>query len=822
MNYRIATLAGLLTCALATGWGATPQTAQQSASKPEASAVSAKVPADFRPVLNQYCVSCHNERLKTGGLALDKLDLANVPANAAVWEKVVRKLRTGVMPPAGLPKPDDQTRFALAASLETAMDREAALHPYPGSPSIHRLNRAEYANAIRDLLALEIDPEKYLPADDPAYGFDNIGEVLSLSPALLERFTSVAEQIATLAIGNKSDVVQSSQVYRAPADLSQDKHNEGLPLGTVGGFAVKTTLPLDGEYEIKGNLFTTNLGLIRGLEFPRQLQFLVDGEPVFSMTIGGEDQFIDLLKNQTAFADALEAKLHTRVKLTAGPHEIGATFVARSEVLNTKRLQAMIRTTSDTSETLLGPPHIMTLTVSGPFNATGPGDTPSRRRIFTCHPANAGEENACAKSIVTALAHRAYRGTETDADIQDLLDLYRKARADQSFETAIGLVLQRVLTGPKFLVRIEHDQQNVQPGVPYAVSNIELASRLSFFLWSSIPDDELLQVAAKGKLKDPAELERQVRRMLADPKAEALVDNFAGQWLQLRNLKSSIPDSREFPNFDDQLRQAFRQETEMFFKSIIQEDRNVVDLLTANYTFMNERLAKHYGVPQVYGDEFRRVAVTEDVRRGLLGQGSILTVTSHADRTSPVVRGKWVLDNLMGAPPPPPPPNVPPLNEKNDPSRPLTMRERMEAHRANPACASCHKMMDPIGFSLENFDAVGAYRVRDNRVPIDTAGVFIDGSKIDGAVTLREAVLRHPDNFVTAFTEKLTIYALGRGLDYRDMPTVRAIVHDSERSNYRFSTIVLGIIRSTPFQKRLRATGETEVAAIKGDRTNVR
>ncbi len=830
MNHRIAAFAGLLTCALATGWGAAPQTAQQSASKPTAgaapkpavsAAVSAKVPADFRPVLNQYCVSCHNDRLKTGGLALDKLDLANVPADAAIWEKVVRKLRTGVMPPAGLPKPDDQTRIAMASTLETAMDREAALHPYPGSPSIHRLNRAEYANAIRDLVALDIDPEKYLPPDDPAYGFDNIGEVLSLSPALLERFTSVAEQVATLAIGNKSDVVQTSQVYRAPADLSQDKHNEGLPFGTVGGFLVKTTLPLDGEYEIKGNLFTTNLGLIRGLEFPRQLQFLVDGEPVFSMTIGGEDQFIDLLKNQTAFADALEAKLHTRVKLTAGPHEIGATFVARADVLNTKRLQAMIRTTSDTSETLLGPPHIMTLTIAGPFNATGPGDTPSRRRIFICHPTGAAEENACAKSIVSTLAHRAYRGTETEADVQDLLDLYRKGRADGSFETAIGLVLQRILTGPKFLVRIEHDQ-NVQPGVPYAVSNTELASRLSFFLWSSIPDDQLLQVAAKGKLKDPAELERQVRRMLADPKAEALVDNFAGQWLQLRNLKSSIPDSREFPNFDDQLRQAFRKETEMFFKSMIQEDRNVVDLLTANYTFVNERLAKHYGIPQVYGDEFRRVAVTDDVRRGLLGQGSILTVTSHADRTSPVVRGKWVLDNLMGAPPPPPPPNVPPLNEKNDPSKPLTMRERMEEHRANPACAGCHKMMDPIGFSLENFDAVGAYRVRDSRVPIDTAGVFIDGSKIDGAVTLREAVLRHPDNFVTAFTEKLMIYALGRGLDYRDMPTVRAIVHDSERSNYRFSTIVLGITRSAPFQKRLRATGETEVAAIKGDRTDVR
>jgi mono/diheme cytochrome c family protein len=809
MKYRVVLLGGILTYATVTSWGA-PQATERPPSPPLS---PAKAVSDFRPVIDRYCVTCHNQRLKLGGLALDKLDMANIEADGAIWEKVIRKLRTGVMPPQGLPKPSDADRQALASALETTLDRAAALHPFPGSPSVHRLNRAEYANAIRDLIALDIDPEKLLPPDDPAYGFDNIGEVLALSPALLDRYTSVAEQITTLAIGNKDDVVQGSQVFRAPTDLSQDKHNDGLPLGTTGGFVVKTTVPLDGEYILKSSLFSTNLGLIRGLEFPRQFEFLVDGQVVFSRTVGGEAEFVALLKNLAVVADDLEARLQARVPIKAGPHEIGATFAGRPEVMNSKRLQAMLRTTSDTAESMLGPPHIETLTIVGPFNPTGPGDTPSRRRIFTCHPARVADENACAKSIISTLAHRAYRGTETAANIQDLLGIYRAGRADGNFETAIGLALQRILTGPKFLVRIEHDQ-NVRPGIPYSLSDIELASRLSFFLWSSIPDDELLQLAIAGKLKDPVEFERQGRRMLADSKSRALVDNFAGQWLQLRNLKSSIPDSREFPNFDDQLRQAFRRETELFFGSILQEDRSVVDLLTANYTFVNERLAKHYGIPHVYGDQFRRVEVSDEARKGLLGQGSILTVTSHADRTSPVVRGKWVLDNLMGAPPPPPPPNVPPLKENGDFSKPMTMRERMELHRANPACASCHKAMDPLGFALENYDAVGAWRDRESRVPIETTGVFIDGSTIDGVVSLRQAVLRRPDNFVTAFTEKLLIYALGRGLDYRDMPTLRSIVQDSARSNYRFSTILLDIVRSVPFQKRLRAVNESQVARV--------
>ena len=749
MNIRVLLLGVAATIGAVTASSVTPHAAGGQRPRAAAPTVPARsgaagTAATYRPVLDRYWLS------------LDAMDLARVPDNAEVWEKVVRKLRTSVMPPAASAKPDQATREGLVTWLEGTLDRAAAASPYPGHPSVPRLNRTEYANAIRDLLAVDIDPTAMLPPDDPAYGFDNIGEVLTLSPALLERYASAAAEIATLATGDASDVVQRAQVYRAPADLSQDKHNEGLPLGTTGGLLAKPTLPLDGEYIIRASLFKTNLGLIKGLEFPRDVEFLVDGERVFGVTIGGEKDFEGMLQNQTKYADEVDARLQVRVKLKAGPREIGVTFLPRAAVVNTRRLQTMVRTTSDTSETLLGPPHIMSVSVTGPFSPTGPGDTPSRREIFTCKPASADEEEACARSIVTRLAHRAYRGTETVADVRELLTFYREGRRGASFETGIAAAIQRVLSGPKFLVRIEREPSG-PVGTIARVGDIELASRLSFFLWSSIPDDELLRVATSGTLKTPAVLERQVRRMLADPKGQALVTNFAGQWLQLRNLRSAFPDSREFPNFDDQLRQAFRRETELLFDSIVREDRNVLDLLTADYTFLNERLAKHYGVPNVYGDHFRRVAVVDEARRGLLGQGSILTVTSHADRTSPVVRGKWILDTLLGAAPPPPPPNVPPLKEKKDLARPMSMRQRMEEHRANPVCASCHRVMDPLGFALENFDAVGAWRARDGRVPIDTSGVFIDGSGVNGPVELRQAVLRQPENFVTTLTEKLLI-----------------------------------------------------------------
>ena len=783
-----------------------------AAAPPAQAAVAATPAATLRPVVNQYCVSCHNARLKTAGLALDGIDLANVGHDAAAWEKVVRKLRTGVMPPLGSPKPSDAVRDQLASFVETSLDRVAAAAPYPGHPSVHRLNRAEYANAIRDVLALDLDVASLLPPDEPSFGFDNVGEVLGISPALLERYAAAASEIATLAVGDASDVVPVARAYRAPADLSQDKHNEGLPLGTTGGLLVKPTLPLDGEYIIRAGLFETNLGLIRGLEFSRDLEFVVDGQRVFTITIGGEKDFEGMLRNQTKYAEEVEARLQVKVPLKAGTLSIGASFLPQAEVLNTRRLQSMLRTTSDTSETLHGPPHIMTLTITGPFNPTGPGDTPSRRKIFTCRPTRAADEEPCAQTIVSTLAHRGYRGTETASDVQALMSFYRDGRKDGTFDSGIAFALQRMLTGTKFLMRVEHEEQGA-PGTVYGISDTELASRLSFFLWSSIPDDQLLQLARQRQLHNPAVLEQQVRRMLADPRSQALVSNFAGQWLQLRNLRSAFPDSREFPNFDDQLRQGFRRETEMLFDSIIREDRRVVDLLTADYTFVNERLAKHYGIPNVYGDNFRRVTVTDEARKGLLGQGSILTITSHADRTSPVVRGKWIMDNLLGAPPPAPPANVPPLKDRKDLGKPMSMRERMEEHRANPVCATCHKMMDPLGFSLENFDAVGAYRARDGRVAIDASGTYIDGSPIDGPIALRQALLKRPENFVTTMTEKLLLYALGRGIDYRDMPTVRAIVRGAKPQDYRFSSLVIGIVKSLPFQKRIKVAADLEAAA---------
>ena len=783
-------------------------TALQAAPQPaQGRSASAPTPAGPSPraALDTYCVSCHNQRLKTGGLALDSMDLSRVPEDAATWERVIRRVRTGAMPPAGMPRPDATTRASLVSWLETAIDRAAP--SFPGHPSIHRLNRAEYANAVRDLVSLDVDVAALLPPDEPAYGFDNIGEMLDVSPALLERYSAAAAEIATLAVGDASDVVPGARVFRAAADHSQDQHNDGLPLGTSGGMAVKSTLPLDGEYVIRIGLFKTNLGLIRGLEFPRELHIVVDGRQVFAETIGGTKDFEGMLQNQTAYADAVEARLQVRVPLAAGPHDIGATFAGRSEVENTRRLQALLRTTSDTSETLIGPPLVLTVTVTGPFNSNGPGDTPSRRAIFTCRPPStsvAPSEDGCARTILSRLARRAYRGTHTTADVNELMTLFREWRRDNSFDSSISFALQRILAAPKFLVRAERVPPS-RPGTVYRVTDTELASRLSFFLWSSLPDDALLDLAARNQLSRPATLEAQVRRMLADPRAQAVVDNFAGQWLQLRNLRSAVPDSREFPNFDDQLRQAFRRETELLFDSVIREDRSVLDLLTADYTFVNERLARHYGIPHVYGTHFRRVPVTADARHGILGHGSILTVTSHADRTSPVVRGKWILDTLLGTPPPPPPPVVPALPERSALARPMTMRERMEQHRANPQCASCHKAMDPLGFALENFDAVGAWRVRDGRVPIDASGIFVDGSDINGPVALRQALLAQPQAIVGNLAEKMLTYGLGRGIDHRDMPTVRAIVREAAADDYRFSSLVLGIVRSDAFQKRIVA-----------------
>jgi mono/diheme cytochrome c family protein len=760
-----------------------------------------------RAVLDEYCVTCHSDQLKTAGLSLEKLDLARVGDNAEIWEKVIRKVRVGMMPPPDAPHPDDATRRALVSWLETTLDRAAAAKPNPGRPLTHRLNRAEYSNAIRDLLAVEVDSASLLPPDDAAYGFDNIADVLGASPVLLERYLTAAGAIASLAVGDP-ETGPASQVFRVRQDASQDVHIEGLPIGTVGGLLAVVTLPLDGEYVLQTKLFRTNLGAMRGLEYPNQLEITVDGGRVHLASFGGDADFKAALQNITAAADAVEARFTVRVPLKAGPHTIGAAFLRKSEGENSLRLQPFIRSSNDTLDPS-GHPHIDTFTVTGPFHATGPGDTPSRQKIFICHPAGAATEEPCANRILSTLLHRAYRGTDTPADLERLLSFYRAGRQTGSFETGIQAAVERMLASPKFLIRAEPDPAGAARGSIYRVSDLDLASRLSFFLWSSIPDDELLRVASQGRLKDPAILEQQTRRMLADPKAQALVDNFAGQWLYLRNLRDMIPNSVDFPDFDDNLRQAMGRETELFFASVMHEDRNVLDLMTANYTFLNERLARLYGIPHIYGSHFRRVTLTEETRRGLLGKGSILMVTSHTDRTSPVVRGKWILDNLLGAPPPPMPANVPPLNENNRvDGRVLTMRERMEQHRSNPYCASCHEIMDPIGFALENFDATGAWRTREGGTggtPIDASGQMLDGTKVNGPVELRQALLRQPEIFVGTVTEKLMIYALGRGLAYYDMPTIRAIVRGASKQDYRFSSLILGIVKSAPFQMRTAA-----------------
>jgi len=742
-----------------------------------------------RTFVDQYCVTCHSQRLKTGGLILEGLD-PNLPAaSAETWEKVVRKLRAGAMPPAGLPKPPADVLLGFVSQIEARLD---AAPPDPGRPLLHRLNRAEYSNAINDLLDLQIDAATLLPPDDSAFGFDNVSDVLGLSPALQERYLSAAVNISALATGNPSRT-PAGTTFRAPQDLSQNQHLEGLPLGTMGGLKVRYNFPLDGEYEIQAKLYRTNLNIMRGLEFPHQVEFAVGGERVHLARIGGTEDLAALFEKPTDTGDDVDARLRVRVTVKAGPRDVTAAFL-EEDVFGPARLQAFQRSSVDNFD-WTGWPHIQTLSITGPFHATGPGDTPSRRRIFTCHE----ETAACARQILSSIARRAYRQPVSEADMARILTFYEAGRKKGGFERGIELALQRILASPKFVFRAEKDPAGARPGSVYRISDLELASRLSFFLWSSIPDDELLSLAGQARLKEPAVLEAQVRRMLDSPKSRALVDNFAGQWLHLRNVRNVFPNSDLFPDFDENLRQALRQETEMFFESILRENRSVLELLTADYTFVNDRLASHYGIPGVFGSQFRRVQTT---RRGLLAQGSILAVTSKAERTSPVVRGKWVLENILGMPVPPPPPDVPPLRERQAGEKPRTMREQMEEHRANAVCASCHKTMDGIGLALEKFDTIGAYRELDGGSPIDASGELPDGTRVDGLDGLRDAILSRPEVFAGTVTEKLMIYALGRGVDHRDMPAVRSILRGGEPQKYRFQDLILGVVRSTPFQMR--------------------
>src|SRR5688572_23717855 len=765
--------------------------------------------SELQKTVSTYCVTCHNDTLKTGGLALDRPELADVAAHADVWEKVIRKVRTGMMPPAGVPRPNAAERDALLSSVVATLDEAARTRPNPGRPLVHRLNRAEYSNAIRDLLALEIDASTMLPADDSSAGFDNNADVLGVSPVLLESYLTAAERVSALALGDRS-LPPAGEIYRVRQDESQDRHVPGLPLGTVGGILIDTTLPLDGEYQFRVTLFRTNLGTMRGLEYEHQLEISVDGERVHLAAFGGDKEIVASSDNPTTTGDAVDGRFTARVRLTAGPHKIGVAFLEKTQALNTRRLQNYVRSSSDTID-FSGYPHIDEVILTGPFNSTGVARTPSRQRLFVCTPKTQADEAGCARQILSTVARRAYRADVSERDLATLMDFFRQGRRDGgSFDSGIDLALRRVLASPKFIFRTEQDPAGVPAGAAYRVSDADLASRLSFFLWSSVPDDELLDAASRRTLRGAATLERQVRRMLADRKAVSLIDNFLGQWLQLRNLKGKQPNSHEFPDFDDNLRQALHTEMELFFGSIIREDRSVLDLMNADYTFLNERLARHYGVPYVYGSHFRRVTLPDETRKGLLGKGAVLLVTSHPHRTSPVIRGKWVLENILGAPPPPPPDVVPPFEEETAAAKPKSVRERLEAHRRNPACAGCHRMIDPAGLALENFDAVGAWRTRDGGTrgtPVDASGQLVDGTKVDGVVALRQALMREPEIFVGTVTEKLLTYALGRGLVASDMPAVRAIVRDARRDNYRFSSIVLGIVRSVPFQMRTAAAG---------------
>jgi mono/diheme cytochrome c family protein len=758
-----------------------------------------------RALLTKYCAGCHSAQVKTADVVLERADLSSVGEHAELWEKVVWKLRTGSMPPAGMPRPDAASSQALAAWLEAKLDAASVAHPNPGrTEALHRLNRNEYQNAIKDLLALDIDATGLLPADDASYGFDNMAGVLRISPVLMERYASAAEKISRVAVGSLA-IAPTEETVRVPSDLNQDEHIDGLPFGTRGGTVIHYTFPLDAEYAIKVRLARNYTDSLSAFVEPHQIEVSVDGQRVQMFTIGQKppddaQARSRLLRQADQSADA---HFDARVPVKAGPHDVEVAFIKKDDALLESPREPFVRPSFGAGGDTRLQPYIGSVTVAGPFDAKGPGDTPSRRRILICKPANAADEQACASKILSTLARRAYRRPVTRADLDVLLDFYKDGRQNGSFEYGIEMAVRRLLVSPSFLFRIERDPANAAPGTPYRISDLELASRLSFFLWSSIPDDQLLDLAIQGRLKNPVVLREQVRRMLADPRSQALVTNFTGQWLYLRNIPAVTPDSELFPDFDYSLRDGFRRETELFFGSILHENRSVLDLLTARYTFLNERLAKHYGIPDVYGPEFRKVALSDGTRGGLLAQGSILTVTSYANRTSPVIRGKWLLENLLGSPPPPPPPNVPSLKENKEGEKALSVRERLEEHRANPACASCHKIMDPLGFALENFDAVGQWRSNSEAgTPIDASGVLSDGTKVDGPASLRQALLSHPDAFAATVTGKLLTYALGRGLEYYDQPAIRKIRRDAAQSNSSLSAIILGIVQSAPFEMR--------------------
>jgi mono/diheme cytochrome c family protein len=751
-----------------------------------------------RALVDKYCVTCHNAKGLAGNLALDKLDMAHMADHADIGEKMIRMLRAGMMPKAGMPRPDAAALNGLATWLESEIDRSAVA--YLPAPGLHRLNRTEYTNSIRDVLGLEVDATKFLPPDDSTRGFDNIAGALTLSPALMEAYLSAAGKISRLAVGDVSSPSQA--VFEVPADTAQNYHVEGLPFGTRGGILIKYQFPADAEYsfKVKGvtGYFQAVLGGVKG----EQLEVTVDGERVKLFDWDKE------IANTTGVG-----KSTPRIPIKAGLHTVGVTFLATNDVPGSELNRPFQRTmnTPGSIPGFLFYPHVGQVWIEGPYGAEGASDTAALKKLFVCHPPNASEEASCARTIASNLVKHAYRRPATQADVTALMEFYQAGRSDGgTFSDGIEAVVQRVLADPEFVGRLEPEPAGQATGKAYRITDLALASRLSYFLWSTVPDDELIDLATQNKLHDPAMLEKQVRRMLADPKSQAMVTNFTGQWLSVRSLKSSEPVVNLFPDFDDNLRAAYQREVELFFGSVVQEDRSILDLLTANYTFVNERLAKQYGIPNIYGPQFRRVTLPADLdmRRGLLGKGALLTVTSNAARTSPVARGKWFLQTFLGVSPPDPPPNVPVIKDKpvdaTGNTHIPTMRETMELHHTSPSCASCHKIFEPMGLALENFDATGTWRTKDGENAIDASGVLVDGTKVNGIADLRGYLVKRSDQFERVVAEKLLTYSLGRGLEYQDMPLVRSIVRDSAAGDYKFSSIVLGIVKSPAFQMNMK------------------
>jgi mono/diheme cytochrome c family protein len=741
--------------------------------------------------VRQYCIGCHNAKLKTGGVVLDPAALADPANDAATWERAIHQLHARSMPPVGMPRPSEAVYGQLTSYLETALDRASAAKPNVGEqPNLHRLTRTEYRNSIRDLLALddlpkELDFTLLLPADNASSGFDNIADLLYISPVIMERYLDAATKISRLAIGDPS-MPALVNVYRMPLEEPQDVRVDDLPFGTRGGMAIHSYFPLDAEYDFQIDMAGT-------ARDTHQLEITVDGERKQLVAIGGATA-----GGRGGARGARPGPMVYRIPVKAGPRLIGVTFIQKTEALDEATLQTRRRSRGTQ-------PAIGAVTIRGPYNATGSGDTPSRKQILTCHPENASAEAPCAKQILSALLRRAYRRPITDKDLVAIMPFYEEGRKEKDFELGIQTALERLLVSPQFLYRVERDPPGLAAGTAYRLTDLELASRLSFFLWSSGPDDELLNLAAAGKLKQPEVLEKQVRRMMADPRSESMVTNFAAQWLYLRDIDVKAPDLFLFRDFDEGLRQSFERETDLFLDSILRENRSVTELLTAKYTFVNERLAKHYGIPDIHGSQFQRVTFPADSPRGgLLGQGGILLLTSYSTRTSPVLRGKYVLENLLASPPPPPPPNVPSLSTAgSNTEEELSLRDAMVRHRANPACANCHARMDPIGFAMENFDAVGKWRDHDSGKPIDVKSTLADGTVVDGIAGVKQLILRDPERFAGAIAEKLLMYGVGRNIQYYDQPAVRKIVHDAAADNYKFSTLVLGVVQSTPFQMRM-------------------